>query len=76
MAESALGGGPPRIGLLSRSDPHVGGQSARAETMLAPLVRAFAVSATRPRPPRGVTCPQAFERLHSATWRIAATMFT
>jgi hypothetical protein len=33
---------PPRIGLLSRGDRHAGGQSALAETRLAPLVRAFA----------------------------------
>jgi hypothetical protein len=42
MAGSTVGGMPPRIGLLSRGDRHAGRQSARAETMLAPLVRAFA----------------------------------
>src|SRR4051794_38075400 len=42
MAGSALSGTPPRIGLLSRGDRRAGRQSARAETMLAPLVRAFA----------------------------------
>jgi hypothetical protein len=42
MAGSALGGTPPRIGLLSRGDRHAGRQSAHAETRLAPLVRAFA----------------------------------
>ncbi|HTF46335.1 MAG TPA: Cj0069 family protein [Pseudonocardia sp.] len=37
-----MGATPPRIGLLSRGERHGGRQSARAETMLAPLVRAFA----------------------------------
>lgn len=42
MIRTAAGGMPPRIGLLSRGDGCTGGQTARAETMLGPLVRAFA----------------------------------
>lgn len=42
MARTAAGRVPPKIGLLSRGDRHTRGQSARADTMLSPLVGAFA----------------------------------
>jgi len=42
MTKTATGGKSIRVGFLSRGDRKAGKQSARAETMLAPLVRALA----------------------------------